>query len=106
MIGQNQISRGYNNILKKRDHSEAISHNIKTIIGREPNEGELSFIIKWHQTHLIENLISSLVKNSYRIKIAGVEVPIINTPFFWDRFFPSSFFCIIHNIIMNKRKIM
>ena len=63
MIGQNQITRGYNNILKKRDHSEVISQNIKTIIGREPNEGELSFIIKWHQTHLIENLISSLVNS-------------------------------------------
>jgi|TARA_Y100000034_G_scaffold136231_1_gene211681 oligoribonuclease NrnB/cAMP/cGMP phosphodiesterase (DHH superfamily) len=28
------------------------------------------------------NLISSLVKNSYRTKIAGMEVPIINAPFF------------------------
>jgi len=63
LIGQNQISRGYNNILKKRDHSEVISQNIKTIIGREPNEGELSFIIKWYQTHFKEKLISSLVNS-------------------------------------------
>ena len=69
MIGQNQISRGYNNILKKRDHSEAISHNIKRIIGREPNEGELSFIIKWHQAHFREKIIFSLVKSDERDRI-------------------------------------
>ncbi len=63
MIGQNQISRGYNNILKKRDDSQAISQKIKTIIGREPNEEELSFLIKWHQAHFREKLISSLVKS-------------------------------------------